>query len=212
MSASPANSRLHPAPSPVWLWLWPLATLALTTCGSQTLAALDPAAEQFQKTAAAIDLHQLARVVHDKVNAVRVREQLAPVDWNAALGKIATGHSQNMVGHNYFAHQDRAGNQFLQRYERAGFSCKIPEEPPYYLLGAENLALVHRVAQWRVYADGRKEAAVVLTVDQIAEAAVQGWWDSEGHRRNMLTPQWQTEGIGIALTADGRFLITQNFC
>ena len=184
----------------------------LATCGGPTIADDDPAAVTFQAQAPPIDKAQLAQLVHDRVNAIRVREHLSPLAFNPDLAKIATGHSNNMVGHGYFAHKDPANREFLQRYEAAGFACKVPEEPPYFLLGAENLALVHRVSQWRIWQDGRKEPAVVLTVEQIADAAVQGWWDSPGHRKNLLTPQWLTEGIGVAVTADGRWLITQNFC
>jgi uncharacterized protein YkwD len=33
-----------------------------------------------------------------------------------------------------------------------------------------------------------------------------------GHRQNILTPHWETEGIGVFITPDGRVLLTQNFC
>ncbi|MFI0435312.1 MAG: CAP domain-containing protein [Parachlamydiaceae bacterium] len=39
---------------------------------------------------------------------------------------------------------------------------------------------------------------------------VKGWMESEGHRRNILT-DFEETGIGIAISSDGKFYITQLF-
>ena len=200
-----------PAKSSTRTLLALLAALA-TTCGGADLQPEDSAAARHQQSAPSIDVARLAELVHDRVNLVREREGRRALAYNPALAKIAALHSVDMVRQRYFAHLNRQGQSFSRRYELAGFACKVPDEPPYYLLGAENLALIHRVAQWKVHLDRRKEPAQVRTLEHIAADAVQGWWDSPGHRKNLLTHAWLSEGIGVAVTADGQVLITQNFC
>jgi uncharacterized protein YkwD len=48
--------------------------------------------------------------------------------------------------------------------------------------------------------------------EEIAQQAVEGWMSSPGHRQNILTPQWTREGIGLAISSDGKIYATQNFC
>ena len=47
---------------------------------------------------------------------------------------------------------------------------------------------------------------------KIAETTVKGWMNSPGHRKNILTPHWRSEGIGIAISPDDKVYITENFC
>lgn len=49
------------------------------------------------------------------------------------------------------------------------------------------------------------------TYEQIAKSTVDGWMKSPNHKENILTPAWQSEGIGISAT-DYKVYITQNFC
>lgn len=48
--------------------------------------------------------------------------------------------------------------------------------------------------------------------DKIAGKALEGWMKSPGHRKNILTPHWKREGIGVEISADDKVYITQNFC
>jgi uncharacterized protein YkwD len=50
------------------------------------------------------------------------------------------------------------------------------------------------------------------TAGKIAESTVHGWMNSQGHRKNILTPRWKSEGIGVAISPDDKVYITQNFC
>jgi len=36
--------------------------------------------------------------------------------------------------------------------------------------------------------------------------------NSPGHKKNILTPYWRSEGIGGFIAPDGKVLVTQNFC
>jgi len=35
---------------------------------------------------------------------------------------------------------------------------------------------------------------------------------SPGHRKNILTPYWKKEGIGVHIGPDDKVYVTQNFC
>ena len=48
--------------------------------------------------------------------------------------------------------------------------------------------------------------------EKIAQTTVQGWMKSPGHRKNILTPYFKSEGIGIVVSPDDKVYITQNFC
>lgn len=51
-----------------------------------------------------------------------------------------------------------------------------------------------------------------LTEDQLAGSVVQTWMGSEGHRQNILTPAFYSEGIGVAIASDDKVYITEDFC
>ncbi len=192
---------------------WPLlAALALGSGCAKPFPEADPAATAVVDALGPLDLADVARQVHDRVNAIRARHGLSQLAWNAELAAIATAHSIDMRKQRYFSHDAPDGTQVTDRYARAGYVCRAPNGPGRFLTGGENLALVHRVPRWRIWSDGRREAETVRTAAELAEETVQGWWNSPGHKANLLQPAWLTEAIGIAVTADGQVLITQNFC
>ena len=48
-------------------------------------------------------------------------------------------------------------------------------------------------------------------VDRVSTEAVESCMNSPGHRTNILTPDWRSEGIGVAFSGSKAYL-TQNFC
>jgi uncharacterized protein YkwD len=53
------------------------------------------------------------------------------------------------------------------------------------------------------------------TEEELAKGIVTQWMNSPGHRENILTPDWQREGLGIEATMqDGNIAVyaTQNYC
>ena len=48
--------------------------------------------------------------------------------------------------------------------------------------------------------------------EKIAETTVQGEMKSPGHKKNILTPYFKAEGIGVVIAPDDKVYITQNFC
>ena len=129
--------------------------------------------------------------------------------WNDTLSGIARSHSRDMGKRNYFDHLSPEGKDFFTRYRQAGYSCSIRLGNVIHQ-GAENIALNHlydsmTTVNGKAYYDWNSG-------EKIAETTVRGWMDSPGHRKNILTPHWKTEGIGVFISPDGKVYITQNFC
>jgi uncharacterized protein YkwD len=157
----------------------------------------------------AIDPADLARRIHGRINAERARMKLPALAWDGALARIAAAHSRDMAKRGYVAHQSPEGNGFSYRYRQGGYSCAIRQGRTLHK-GAENIAL------GSLYASVRTVNGVATydwnSAEELARRAVEGWMSSPGHRRNILTPYWRHEGIGVAIGADSRVYITQNFC
>ncbi len=156
-----------------------------------------------------IAVPELEKRIHALINEERKKHGLTALAWNGALSKIATRHSSDMAKRNYFSHYSPEGHDFSYRYRQAGYSCAIPIGNRIYE-GAENIFqnnLYDRVVYVNSVAHYDWNS-----MEKIAETTVQGWMHSPGHRKNILTPHWKSEGIGISISTDDKVYITENFC
>lgn len=151
----------------------------------------------------------MEKLIHHLINTERKKHGLSVLSWNDQLTLIARSHSRDMGTRHYFSHDSPERRDFFDRYRKAGFVCSIRIGNAIHQ-GAENIAqssLYDSVTtvNGNKYYDWNSE-------DKIAEAVVRGWMNSPGHRKNILTPYWQTEGIGIFIAPDDKVYVTQNFC
>ena len=110
--------------------------------------------------------------LHDQVRSQRGLGTLAS---NAALATAAAVHTDDMLARGYFEHETPEGGTFDQRILSAGYA-----RPGQGWSLGENL----------IWAD-----AALAT-----PAALMGsWMDSEGHRENILNPQFRELGIAVRL-------------
>jgi len=151
----------------------------------------------------------LEHKVHRLINRERERYGLAPLSWDDALARVARGHSRDMSRRRYFSHDSPEGHDLAFRYAQEGYRCSIRAGNVLYQ-GAENI-LQNNLYDSVTTVNG-KATYDWNTEDRIAETTVRGWMDSPGHRKNILTPHWRKEGIGVLLDPDGKVYITQNFC
>lgn len=151
----------------------------------------------------------LEKRIHAMVNRERTSHGLSPLAWDEALSRVARGHSKDMAGRGFFSHNSPEGRDLLFRYRQQGYTCALRTGNIIHT-GAENIALnslyrsittINGVA----YPDWN-------TAEQIALSTVQGWMNSPGHRKNILTPHWRNQGIGVFISAEDKVYITQNFC
>ena len=143
------------------------------------------------------------------INREREKNGLSPLASSDELSLIARGHSRDMATRRYFSHDSPEGHDFSYRYRQGGYQCSLRIGNTVHM-GAENIFLNVRynsvtTVNGKDYYDWNSEA-------QVSETTVQGWMDSPGHRKNILTPHWRREGIGVFLAPDEKIYITQNFC
>lgn len=155
---------------------------------AETVAKLDSANA---KTSGTESLHPLVYKADDlesrafaAINHVRAAAGLAPLRFAPDLSAVAREHSEDMVERDYFAHQSPEGKDLRHRFARHGISN--------WQRIAENIA----------YNRGYE--------DPVA-AAVEGWMNSPGHRKNILNRSLVESGIGVAVSEAGRVYFTQVF-
>lgn len=105
-----------------------------------------------------------------------------------------------MYDRGYFDHVNPDGEYPWDRYgDVAGGTCRAY---------GENIA-----TNWvdrRVRTSSGIE--VYDTNREVANAIVDQWMNSSGHRRNILSSTWDREGLGVYIAPDGQVFATQNFC
>ncbi|WP_287152590.1 CAP domain-containing protein [Candidatus Solincola tengchongensis] len=153
---------------------------------------------------------ELAYLIHRKINDVRKRYGLSALSWDQELAAIALEHSRDMAERDYFDHVSPEGKDFTDRYREHGYKRTTRVGTVEYK-GGENLFLGNVV---KSYTYDRETGEILsysyFTLEGLAEAAVNGWMESPGHRENILTP-FSREGIGVWVDDDGEVYVTQNF-
>ncbi len=155
------------------------------------------------------DVTRLEKKIHNMINKEREKRGLPLLLWDESLHSIARKYSRDMVRRNFFSHDDPDGRSFCDRYRAARFECSI-KVGDTICLGAENISQ-DNLDNSSVYKGG-KTFLNINTEDEIADSVVKRWMRSKSHRRNILTPYFKRQGIGVALSEDGKVYVTENFC
>ncbi|MBX0305717.1 CAP domain-containing protein [Haloarcula salinisoli] len=161
-----------------------------------------------QQNAAGVNTTNVERLVHQEINERRTANGLEPIAYDPALASIAEDHSQDMIDRNFFAHENPDGDDFADRYDQAGYDCRVATGGGTYATGGENIAQTW----WDEQISTTQGSVRYDTEAELAAGIVNQWVNSTGHRENILTDHWESEGIGIAFTDDDEVLVTQNFC
>lgn len=143
---------------------------------------------------------KIEQEVHRLINLERETQELKPLKYDVELGLVSKLHSFDMYERRYFAHENPDGQSPTGRGADIQYYC-IKINGIYISSGiAENIFMINgtRITFWD-------------TPLAIAELAVDGWMNSEGHRKNILESKYEKEGIGVILS-DYSVFITQNFC
>ena len=113
-------------------------------------------------------------------NIFRAKNKLPPLKWDDSIWRISYTHSKNM------------GDKKVP-FGHKGFNERIRQFPFHYTLACENVFMCQGYNQ-----------------DSIAKNGVDGWINSPGHRKNLLS---NTTHCAIATyrTSSGAFYLTQMF-
>ena len=109
------------------------------------------------------------------INGARERYGLTALEENLPLRRSATGHSNDMVANDYFAHDGPAGSTPGSRVARAGYLTRVNT----YAVG-ENIG----------GGIGRERGSPL--------AVFHSWMHSPPHRANILDPEFHDLGVGVA--------------
>ena len=129
------------------------------------------------------NLREVARQVTEAINKVRLEHGLEALTHDDALADVARAHSEDMAERDYFAHRSPERELAEDRVRVLGIRYRMLAENLYRSRG---------------------------TKDPV-RSAVEGWMRSKGHRKNILTPEFERTGVGVALDARDRIYFTQLF-
>ena len=110
--------------------------------------------------------------LHDQT---RAQNGLSVLTENRALESAAAAHTDDMIARGYFEHETPEGGTFDQRILAAGYA----RPGDGWSLG-ENL----------IWADGELATPAAL---------MSSWMNSEGHRENILKPDYRELGLAVRL-------------
>src|SRR5262249_35929520 len=122
-------------------------------------------------------------LIADRIDKARAQyapgaPKLAP---NGELTRIARARSQAMAHGGPFSHQDAKGSYPAVDMVKERFG-------PYGTIG-ENIFM-------------EKRARKAFDAEAFAKLAVDEWMKSEEHRENILSPDYDRSGIGVAIEGD----------
>lgn len=129
---------------------------------------------------------QVEQLIYNKVNQERSAHGVAALSNSTSMQKYARIKSQDMGDNNYFAHEDLNGNLITSKMKNDGVT---------YSAWGENIA----------YISGITDA------NALADQFMTNWMNSEGHRKNILSSNFSSIGIGVYKIGN-KVYATQEFC
>ncbi len=178
--------------------------LMLASCSGRSISPMDISGHS------GFDTNEIALAIHEYINKERESAGLNALGWNATIAGIAGTHSADMGKNGFLEHQSPTTGSFSDRYESAGFKCATRVGDVHYG-GAENVYMGHTYGD-TYYKNDKIVGREWLNNDEIAKRVVKSWMGNAKNRKNILTPYFLQEGIGVSITEKYEVLATQNFC
>lgn len=143
--------------------------------------------------AGGVDLKAAETAILERTNAIRNERELSTLSRDTCLDEYALQHSRDMAEYGYaIRHGGPDGQSWADRAQRIQSECGGPV--------SEN---IHSApSDGEVYIYGTDETIRLSTPSNLAEFAVRGWMNSQGHRENMLDARWTELGVGVATNGE----------
>jgi len=160
----------------------------------------DPSESAYSDGSVEIDSETVEQLVHEEVNERRTERGLEPLEWDSTVASVSRAHSEDMADREYFSHTNPDGQGPFDRYREVGSGCRAY---------GENIAL-----SWagRPVETDSGDVETYESDEELAVSLVNQWMNSTGHRENMLRERWESGGVGVYITDEGKVLATHNFC
>jgi uncharacterized protein YkwD len=117
------------------------------------------------------------------MNEIRAAHHLAPLRFNASLGRIASGQASDMVRGHYFGDQSISGRSPLARIMASSY---VPRQARLHVHAAQNIG-------W-----GTGHTATPAGI-------MRAWMESPPHRAIILTGSYRDAGVGAAPSVPSGF-------
>jgi len=150
-----------------------LVALGVALLPSASVAARTPCGNA-AAAPARLTLHQMRSSELCLINRARAHYGLVALEYNPDLRDSATGHSDSMVVHRYFAHEGPGGS-VDSRISRTGYLDK----------GVQDFSIGENIAA----GSGHDGSPLQIFID---------WMHSPPHRANILDPSFRDAGVGVA--------------
>jgi len=160
-----------------------IALVLLRVGGRPPVPAVRAQAVLFAASPVDDPLRRLTRKVFDLANRQRRLHGVRPLEWSDALAQQARQQSANMMERGFFSHTDPVRGKLAARLTAAGIRWSRCGENIFREKG----------------------------MDDPADAAVEGWMKSPPHREGLLDPLFTQAGVGIAISRDTEYFITETF-
>ena len=134
-------------------------------------------------------LDELQTQALELVNRDRQRNNLAPLVADPLITKTAQGHAEDMAKRNFYGHDTPEGKSPTDRYQALGGKRGV----------GENIVVLPRSPHFSLNYG-------------LVERFQKSWMYSDGHRKNLLTPDYTKFGYGIATNpGTAKVYAVQNF-
>lgn len=127
------------------------------------------------------------QLIFDKVNQEREKAGVAPLENNSIMTQYAKTKSKDMGERQYFSHENPEGNLMNVFMQQDGIQYQAWGENIAYIGGDMNESL-----------------------ETIANQFMLNWMNSQGHRENILSPNFTGLGIGVYRVGN-KIYATQEF-
>ena len=144
-----------------------------------------------------VDVEALETEIHKLMNDRRRAHNVSEMESSSKLSAIGRYKSWHMAKHDYFAHEN------VPNESHDNFRQKLNSRCPH---SGQNL---FRLRHYEGAIDVQSE---LRDTDEIAREAVNSLMNSTGHRRNILNPVFDVQGIGVFVDENGTVFVTQEFC
>ncbi|MBP1987413.1 CAP domain-containing protein [Halolamina salifodinae] len=144
-----------------------------------------------------VDVERIEKLIHEKMNKHRVENGLEPLTRNESLDAVARYKSWDMAQRDYFDHDGPNGTLHSDLRDRYGTTCDE--------IGQN----IYKDKNPKLSSDPQSE---LMNTENISEGAVSLILNSSGHRQNALSPNYDSQGIGVFVDENGSVYVTQELC